>query len=110
MNAKPDTPPVAASRLPSTLRLAAAAVLALINVVVGFFMAVMAMATNGMSDFQIYTIMAAGFLLTLGSSAYAIWSALSCRGHWAIGLVGQILALPIFVAVVMAIFELKVPQ
>ena len=110
LNPKPNMPPVTTPGVHSGARVGIAAVLALINVVVGFFMAVLAMTTNGLSDLQIYAIAGAGLLLTLGSSAYALWSSLSRRAHWAFGLVGQILTLPIFVAVVMAIFDLTATQ
>ena len=105
MNPKINVAPVSTPDVHSGARVGIAAILALVNVCLGFFMAVLALTTNGLSDLQIYAITAAGLLLTLGSSAYALWSSLSRRAHWGFGLAGQILTLPIFVAVVMAIFD-----
>lgn len=110
MDPKPNVPPVTTPGAHSVARVGIAAVLALVNIAVGFFMAVLAMTTNGLSDLQIYAIAGAGLLLTLSSSAYALWSSLSRRAHWAFGLVGQVLTLPIFVAVVMVIFNLRTTQ
>ena len=110
MDPNPNLSPVTTPGARSGARVGIAAVLGLVNVALGFFMAVLAMTTNGLSDLQIYAIAGAGLLLTLGSSAYALWSSLSRRAHWAFGLVGQILTLPIFVAVVMVIFDLRTTQ
>ena len=110
MDPKANISPVTTPGVHSGARIGIAAVLGLLNVGVGFLMAVLAMTTNGLSDLQIYAIAGSGLLLTLGSSAYALWSSLSRRAHWAFGLVGQVLTLPIFVAVVMVIFGLRTTQ